>query len=258
MCTFLPVHRRGLYALALLLTGAAAAGAGTGSASLSPGDIADRVRTRIVVLKRSSGGGAGYATGFLVSSRLVVTAGHAAAPDGSLTAYLNGIRYGADYLNRHPREDIALLRLAAGDLLIRPAPLADTAARLRPGEPLYIVTGPAQQDGRLSDASRRRIIPARFSAFVRPRDENEPAEQGRYRLRLQAQVLPGDSGSPVLSTRGEVVGVLTSRAAPGGAAGGTAYAVPVEMVHSWIEQLAEREHRDDDVFYLLRAAGRGR
>lgn len=223
---------------------------------LSPEAAADRIRTRIVVLKTARGGAGGFATGFLASDRLAVTAAHAVDREGGVTGWLNGAPYAVSGVHPHPVEDVAVVALNTPNLLVKPAGMAQTASTLRRGELLYIVTGPSQEAGARAQPQNRRVLPARFSAFVRPRAElREGADEGaRFRLRLNVSVLPGDSGSPVLDGQGNVVAVLTSRAAPVDGQSARAYAVPVDLVRSWVEQVRHDVHQDDDRFYLLRAA----
>jgi len=216
-------------------------------------EAVDRARTKVVVLKTVAGTTRGAATGFLARPRLVVTAGHAVGAASRVTAWVNGVSYGADLLVSYPDYDLAVLGLRATGLLLKPAELAQTSAELEEGEPLVILSGPSQPAGATGDPAERLAIPAHFRQRVWLRLPN--GKQGLM-LKMDGSVQRGDSGSPVLRARdGQVVGVLSSRQLPDGSGvSHAAYAIPVEAAHSWLvaaTRRLEEQDRNSEQFYLL-------
>jgi len=212
-------------------------------------EAADRSRTKIVILRTARQDSSGTATGFMARPGLTVTAGHAVANAASITAWLNGVSYGVGLVARHPDYDLAVLRLRAPELKLKPVELAATSAEVKPGEELLVLAGPSQGPNAKGEPNDRILIPARFRARGPVRD---PGGKVGTMLTLEASVERGDSGSPVLRARdGAVVGVLSSRELPDAdGVSHTAYAVPVEALSSWLDQVAPTGM--DDEFYLFR------
>jgi S1-C subfamily serine protease len=221
--------------------------AGEGAAAR---DAADRVRTKVVVLKTVRKSGRGAATGFLARPGLVITAAHAVSPEMRITAWLNGVSYPAAFLLADGDNDLAVLHLQAPALQVKPVELARAATELDEGEELVILAGPSQGPEAKGDPAARLVIPAvyRYRALV-------PLPNGKRTgmLKLEAAVRHGDSGSPVIRVRDRtVVGVLSSRELPDeSGVSRAAYAVPVEALHPWLETAARRRRPEDD-FYLRR------
>jgi S1-C subfamily serine protease len=248
-------QRTGGYAFRPVLSAALAAAALAARAPAAPdipaaAEAVDRARTKVVVLKTERKSGRASATGFLARAGMVVTAEHAAAGTTGISAWLNGVRYGARLLERHPEHDLALLQLRAPRLHVKPLEMARDSADLVAHEELVILAGPSQGPEANGDPAARLAIPARFRGRPPLRD---PAGRLTTMLSLQASIRRGDSGSPVLRLRdGALVGVISSRELPD-AAGVShhAYAVPVEALHPWLEDAARRAERQEE-FYLFR------
>jgi S1-C subfamily serine protease len=239
--------------LAALAAGAAPAGAFQAPPlSQQAQDMADRARTKVIVLKTHRGTTLVSATGFLARPGIVLTAAHTVDNVSSIVAWINGVGYRADKLAVHPEYDLALLRLRAPDLLLKPVELAATAATLGEGEPLVILAGPSQGPGAKGDPTNRNPIPAAYRSRVVLR-----ASDGRAGplLAMSAAVQRGDSGSPVLRVKdGTVVGVLSSREVPDDSGiSNRAYAVPIELVNAWLDTMPKQE---EEKFYLFELAGR--
>jgi S1-C subfamily serine protease len=216
-------------------------------------EAVDRARTKVVILKQTRGA----ATGFLAYPGLVVTAGHAVADVSLLTAWVNGVPYRAEVVARHPDYDLAMVRLRAPELLLKPAALASTSLTLPAGEPLVILAGPAQGRNATGDPTTRVPIPAAFDQLSRI---GAPNPRPSAMLSMRASVEHGDSGSPVIRVRdGTVVGVLSSRELPDEAGvSRRAYAVPVEALLPWLETAAREAaaRAKEEGFYLEGIAGR--
>lgn len=209
----------------------------------------DRARTKVVVLKVARPGKQGSGTGFLARPNLVITAGHVITGASGVTAWVNGVPFAAGVLESHPQHDLALLRLRARSLSLKPMPLAPDSSQLAGAEELLILAGPSQGPQADGEPRSRLPIPA---AFSRRLPLTDPTGRRNEMLSMHATVRRGDSGSPVLRVRdGQVVGVLSSREYPDAAgASRFAYAVPVEAVHAWMDAALQREQ--DGEFYLLR------
>ena len=209
--------------------------------------VLDQLRTKVVVLKiRRPSGSTASGTGFVVAPGVVLTAGHVVPEDVGVTAWLNGVGYRADLVRKHPDLDVAVLRLSAPSLELKPVTLAGMRSALSPGEPLMIVTGPSQASGARGEPESREAVALNFKERRRLTADRPSSEV----LVLTGQVRLGDSGSPVVRVmEGTVIGLLSSREVPD-ASGQShfAYVVPAESFAVWLRETLTAPDREE--FYL--------
>ena len=148
---------------------------------------------RVAVPERD---GASYGSGSLVavneSSGLVLTNWHVVRDAaGPIVVYFpDGFHSGA-YLLRTDRDwDLAALAIRRPN--VQPIPIANEAPR--PGDPLTIAG---------YGSGSYRAVTGRVTQYVSPGD-NQPFEM----IELAAPARNGDSGGPILNSRGELAGVL--------------------------------------------------
>lgn len=237
--------------LFILLAAVPAAGVPVAGRERDPfREAVDRTRTKVVVLKTQREPRRGFGTGFLARPGLVVTAGHVVEGTTQITAWVNGVDYGAEVLDSPREHDLAILGLRAPDLLLKPAVLAMSSAELQEGEELVIVAGPAQSPAAKGDPAERLARSATFRRRVRLRDG-----AGRLAplLEMVVHVDRGDSGSPVVRVRdGAVVGIVSSREAPDGEGNSRmAYAVPIEALAGSLDAAGRKRQARDGEFYLF-------
>lgn len=220
-------------------------------------DAAERIRTKVVVVRTAQADHHGYATGFLAAPGLVLTSAPAVKGLTSAVAWINGVAYSATVAAVHPSSDVALLRLRAPELLLKPAVLAESTRGLSPEEELVVVTGPTQPASTDTEPMARRVRAVRFSSEITQR--NAQGKPGPVLL-LRGSTERGDSGSPVIRVRdGAVVGIVIGRElADSQGVSRAAYAVPADALSSW---LADFSHATVDTpsaaapkddFYLSR------
>ena len=217
-------------------------------------DAADRVRTKVVILKISRENRVSSATGFVARPGLVLTAAHAVKEPGRIVVWVNGVKYAGRLLGAHPDHDLAALSLSAPELQLKPVELLAGTDVLQKDEPLIVLAGPSQGANVNGDPVNRVIIPARFRNRVRLR---MPTGGVGPMLEMDGSVEKGDSGSPVIRVKdARVVGVLSSRELPDEAGvSRICYAVPVEAIQTWLNGMKQPVNHDED-FYLKRAAGK--
>lgn len=220
-------------------------------------DAADRIQTKVVVVRTAQADHHGYATGFLAGPGLVLTSAQAVKGLTSAVTWVNGVAYSATVAALHPSSDVALLRLRAPELLLKPAVLAESTRGLTSDEELVVVTGPTQPASTDTEPMSRRVRAVRFSSEITQR--NAQGKPGPVLL-LRGSTERGDSGSPVVRVRdGAVVGIVIGRElADAQGVSRAAYAVPSDALSSW---LADFSHATADMpsagapkedFYLSR------
>jgi Trypsin-like peptidase domain len=229
------IHRSPRIALltAVVLTGGLAAGVLTSSDDTSPTE-------RVAVTPLPVTAGSEIATGFAVGRDRVLTVAHVVdgaghAVDGGVreggtgAIRVNGIR--ARVLRVDRRSDLALLALPEGAGAARGSTWASEAVRERAGTPPAVAEAGAGErvrlvplrDGGSSPQSVRvrRAIVAHVRAAGAARAVTRPA------LELAAHVRAGDSGAPVESRSGALVGVVFAASSRRES---TAYAVDASAV----------------------------
>lgn len=132
--------------------------------------------------------------------------------------------YKAQVVTVDPGHDLALLKISAPNLV--PATLAETSSNLIVGQKVYAIGNPFGLNGTMT----RGIISAIRS--VRGQ-ESVPIEDA---IQTDAAVNPGNSGGPLLNSRGEVIGI-TTMIASGGAeqSAGIGFAIPINTARAVLD-----------------------
>ncbi len=124
--------------------------------------------------------------------------------------------------------DLALLKIDAPNLV--PATLAETSTGLTVGQRVYAIGNPFGLSGTMT----RGIISA--IRVVRG-PENNPIEDA---IQTDASVNPGNSGGPLLNSRGEVIGITTMIASNGAdQSSGIGFAIPINTAKAVLDDFAK-------------------
>ena len=133
-------------------------------------------------------------------------------------------------LGRNPANDLALVKVDASEVEgIAPLPLADSS-QVRPGQLAIAIGNPYGLEGSVT------------AGIISGIDRDLPSQLGRPIsgvIQTDAALFPGNSGGPLLNSRGEVVGINTAvRVRPTGSSRRSiGFAVPAATLRSLMPQL---------------------
>lgn len=190
------------------------------SANDDPRGIYDRLAVALeesgMQVRRSAGAGLNQAgSGFFVSAEgHILTAAHVVGAYDKLYAAIDGKDYVASVVAVDEDADLALLRLEDPvPSSIRPLALAGEGTRVI-GQELYAIG--FSVPGVLAGQTLTKGIVSSDSGFEGDADV----------FQLSAEIQPGNSGGPVVSERGEVLGIVTATLNPFVFAAATGGALP--------------------------------
>ena len=172
----------------------------------------------------------GRGSGFIIDANgTLVTNNHVVKGARSLTVMLNdGTTLPAKIIGRDPRTDIAVLKIDAGHPL--PYIQLGNSADVKPGEWVVAVGNPFGLGGTVTagivSAVSRDIGDGPYDQFIQ----------------IDAPINEGNSGGPLLTQDGKVIGMNTAILSPSGGSVGIGFAIPSDMIRSITAQLEANGH----------------
>jgi len=165
--------------------------------------VAARILPSVAALsvRTARGGGAGSGVVFTDDGFLLTSAHVVAGASGGVAEFGDGTEAKFDIVGADPLADLAVLRARAASA--PPATLGD-ADKLRIGQLVVAVGNPLGLTGSVTAgvvSGLGRSIPARTGRHVRLIDDV---------IQTDAALNPGNSGGPLVSSHGEVVGINTA------------------------------------------------
>ena len=209
------------------------------AAPLSAQDLTDQRRIEVARRLQESTvsviAGPSTGSGFVVGSeRWIVTNSHVIRPArryGVQVHFSSGTRRSATVLLDSPDHDLAVLAVQ-GEVPARPLSLGDSDA-IAVGQTVLAFGSPFGLEGTLTQG----IVSA-----LRDVPPGSALGGGSVRRLIQtdAPINPGNSGGPLVSARGEVIGVNTAILSRTGGSHGIGFAVPSSHVASLLEAARQR------------------
>lgn len=225
---------------ALFAPGGGGSAATPGHSSASPiADVAATALPSTVFIQVSSDLGASTGTGLVFREDGYIVTNHHVIADavdggGVAVAFSDGQMLEAEIVGSTRDYDLAVLHVERHDLV--PLPLANSDDVLV-GDSVVAVGAPLGLDGTVTAgivSALNRAVTAGFPgdiSFINA-------------IQTDAAINPGNSGGPLLNLNGEVIGINTAIAQPGGAASATGsiglgFAIPSNQVARTSDQIIE-------------------
>ncbi|MBP89262.1 MAG: serine protease [Planctomycetaceae bacterium] len=142
----------------------------------------------------------------------------------------NGETFGAGLVGRDPENDIAVLQISAPHKMLYPVQHGDSS-QLRVGQKILAIGNPfgLERTMTVGIVSSVRDLPSRTG------------RQMKSMIQIDAALNRGNSGGPLLNTRGELVGMNTAIANPSqtGENTGVGFSIPVNTIKRVVPELIE-------------------
>jgi S1-C subfamily serine protease len=141
----------------------------------------------------------------------------------------DGSVYPAEIVGQDPDTDIAVLKIEAPAELLEPLTMGNSDD-LRVGQRIYAIGNPFGLERTMS------------SGMVSSLDRQIPSKTGRSMrslIQLDATLNQGNSGGPLLNTRGQQVGINTAIISSDGDSAGVGFAIPSTTIGRIVPQLIQ-------------------
>jgi serine protease Do len=173
----------------------------------------------------------GSGSGFIVSKDgYILTNNHVVDGSDLVTVRLLDRReFKAKIVGTDPNTDLAVLKIDAKNLV--PAPLGSSSAS-RVGEWVLAVGNPLGDN--LTFTVTSGIISAKGRSLSLPGSSERSIQDF---IQTDAAINPGNSGGPLVSVRGEVIGVNSAIASQTGFYSGYGFAIPIDLARKVMDQI---------------------
>jgi S1-C subfamily serine protease len=148
------------------------------------------------------------------------------AKDINVTLF-NGDSFPAELVGQDPDNDIAVLKIAAPESVLFPVVWGDSS-NLRVGQHIIAIGNPFGLERTMSTgiiSSLNRQITSKTRRTI------------RSIIQIDAALNQGNSGGPLLSSRGELIGMNTAIATRSGDNAGIGFAIPINTIRRVVPQL---------------------
>jgi len=165
-------------------------------------------------------------SGFIISpDGMILTNAHVVAGAKEVTVKLTDKReFKAKVIGIDRATDVALIKIDAKDL---PSVVIGNADQVKPGQWVLAIGSPFGMENTVTSG----IVSAKYRAL--------PDENYVPFIQTDVAVNPGNSGGPLLNTKGEVIGMNSQIYSHTGGYEGLSFAIPIDVVMKVKDQLAQ-------------------
>ncbi len=141
----------------------------------------------------------------------------------------NGVSYPAQLVGQDKETDIAVLKIDAPGDQLQPITWGDSQS-LRVGQKIYAIGNPFGLERTMS------------TGMISSLNRQIPSSEGRTMrslIQIDASLNQGNSGGPLINTRGQLIGMNTAIMSSDGDSAGVGFAIPVSTLARIVPQLLE-------------------
>jgi S1-C subfamily serine protease len=177
--------------------------------------------------------GEGAGSGSLLDKRGHILTNYHVVEDASkilVTLPGNNESYEGELVGTDPDNDIAVIKIDAPSDELFPVPLG-SSDNLHVGQRVYTLGNPFGLEGTLTTgiiSNLNRTLPSRRSG-----------REMKSIIQTDAAMNPGNSGGPLLDTKGRMIGMNVAIATKTGQSAGLGFAIPVNRIRQSVTQLIE-------------------
>ncbi|MDD6795490.1 MAG: trypsin-like peptidase domain-containing protein [Clostridiaceae bacterium] len=212
--------------------------------SMTISEAFQKVKPAVVTITTKSSGSTFYSeetegmgSGFIINSDgCLLTNYHVIKGADNFTVTLSdGTQASASVVNYDEQRDVAMLKLAEGTEIPGVAELGDSDA-LYAGEDVIAIGTP------LDISFAQTLTKGVISAPVRTMAIDNKGETTLNVIQTDTAINPGNSGGPLVNTKGQVIGINSSKIAntSGTSVEGIGFAIPINEVKDRIETLSKK------------------
>ncbi len=139
----------------------------------------------------------------------------------------NGVSYPAMLVGQDPDSDIAVLKIDAPEAELVPIEWGDSK-NLRVGQKIFAIGNPFGLERTMSTG----IISSLNRQF-----QSKRGMKMRWLIQIDAALNQGNSGGPLINTRGQLIGMNTAIVSSNGDSAGVGFAIPVSTIRRIVPQL---------------------
>ena len=191
--------------------------------------VYDEAKQSVVFIVADTSQGQATGSGFVIDAGgLIATNAHVVGDAANVVVRIgpNGQQQAAEVLARSDSTDLALLRVNP-DQPLTALPLADEQS-VSVGDPVFAIGSPFGLDQSLTNG-----IVSATNRTIQGLD-GSPIEGV---IQTDAALNPGNSGGPLLDSRGRVIGINSQIASEGGGSNGIGFAIPAATLKQLVDQL---------------------
>ncbi len=195
-------------------------------------NIYENVKDSVVMITVDTRYGTAVGSGFVYDDKGHIVTNNHVVTDGIrfTVSFLDGTVLSAMLVGRDPDTDLAVLKIDPKDMQLKPLKLGNSS-NLKIGEQIIAIGNPFELAGSVT------------LGIVSQKGRLLPTERGYLIpgiIQIDAAVNPGNSGGPLLNSRGEVVGVTTAIESMTGEFSGIGYAISSNIVARVVPVLIEK------------------
>lgn len=202
-------------------------------------DMIEDVKNSVVMISTQSNNGSGVGTGIVLTENGYIATNYHVVENAttiSVELYNSTTAYKAELIGYSKVDDVAVIKINAKGL--RKATFAKSS-ECRAGEQVFAIGSP---EGNEFGWSVTRGIISCADREIKIYDKEGILEKKMYVIQTDASVNPGNSGGPLINSRGEVVGIITLKLSE---SAGMGFAIPSDGALELITAIIETGSADN-------------